>query len=179
MSSAQTNIHGMLARFEGPSELLAAAEKVRVAGYKNFDCHSPFPIHGMDDAMALKRSPLGWIAGLLALLGGGGFLALQWWTSAIDYPLVISGKPFFSFQAYVPVTFAGAVLSAAFAATFGMLIINQLPRLHHPIFHSNTFNATDDGFFVSIEANDTLFDPEKTKAFLTSIGAQDVEVLQG
>jgi molybdopterin-containing oxidoreductase family membrane subunit len=143
------------------------------------DRHSPFPIHGMDDAMGLKRSPLGWIVGLLALGGGLGLLGLQWWSSSIAYPLVISGKPLFSFQAYVPVTFAGAVICAAFAATFGMLMLNQLPRLHHPVFHSDKFDATNDGFFISIEAGDPKFDPDKTADFLKSIGVTDLEVLQG
>lgn len=179
MADSTAKIHGLLARFDTPGALLDAARKVHDAGYKKFDCHSPFPIHGMDDAMGLKRSPIGWIAGLLALCGGSGLLALQWWSSSIAYPLVISGKPFFSFQAYVPITFAGAVLCAAFAATFGMLMINQLPRLHHPVFYSDKFNATDDGFFISIEADDPGFDRDKTAAFLDSIGGAEVEVLQG
>lgn len=177
MNSPKT--HGVLARFDSPRALLAAAAAIREAGYKKFDCHSPFPIHGMDDAMGLKRSPLGWIAGLLAICGGGGLFALQWWTSTHAYPLVISGKPLFSFQAYVPVTFAGAVICAAFAAAFGMLIINQLPRLHHPVFYSDNFTASDDGFFVSIEAKDKLFEVDKTSAFLGTIGGKEVEVLQG
>ncbi len=179
MANQSGKVHGLLARFESPGALLEAAKKINAAGYKKFDSHSPFPIHGMDEAMRLKRSPIGWIAGLLALCGGAGLLALQWWSSSVEYPLVISGKPFFSFQAYVPVTFAGAVLCAAFAATFGMLMINQLPRLHHPVFFSDNFNATDDGFFISIEAGDPDFDKDKTAAFLKSIGCVEVEVLQG
>lgn len=177
MPNSGNKTFGVLARFDGPQSLYHAAEKIRDAGYKKFDCHSPFPIHGMDRAMGLKRSPIGWIAGLLAALGGGGFFALQWWTSTIDYPLVISGKPYFSFQAYVPITFAGAVIGAAFAAVLGMLIINKLPRLHHPLFNSDKFNYSDDGFFVSIEAADRQFDREKTASFLKSIGAEDVEVI--
>jgi len=179
MSNRQAKIHGLLARFEDPRTLLKAAESVRDGGYKRFDCHSPFPIHGMDDAMGLKRSPMGWIAGIMALIGGIGMLALQWWTSTIDYPLVISGKPFFSFQAYVPITFAGAVICGAFAASLGMLMLNQLPRLHHAVFYSDKFNASDDGFFISIEAGDSKFDAEKTAAFLKSAGASEVEVLRG
>ena len=91
-------VHGALARFADPAALMAAAEKVRDAGYTRFDCHSPFPIHGMDRAMGLKRSSLGWIVGFLALVGGLGGLGLQWWTSTIAYPLVISGKPFASYR---------------------------------------------------------------------------------
>ncbi|MCP4632633.1 MAG: DUF3341 domain-containing protein [candidate division Zixibacteria bacterium] len=168
----------ILSRFEGTRELLHAAEKVREAGYKKFDCHSPFPIHGMDRAMGLKRSPLGWMVGLSAIVGTSGALLLQWWTSTIDYPLVISGKPLFSFQAYVPVTFALGVLLSAFTALIGMLILNGLPRFNHPVFDSMNFErVTDDGFFISIETDDSLFDVERTKALLESIGGKDTEVL--
>jgi len=172
-------VHGLIAEFEGTSGLLYAAEKLRDAGYRDFDCHSPFPIHGMDAAMGEKRSPLGWIVGLAALIGASGALALQWWTSSIDYPLVISGKPLFSFQAYVPVTFGLGVLFAAFAALFGMLVLNGLPRFFHPVFFSNTFEKfSDDGFFVSVESTDPKFDAVTTSQFLESIGGRSIEVLE-
>lgn len=171
-------VKGLLADFESPANLLHAAEQVRNAGYKKFDCHSPFPVHGMDSAMGLKRSPLGWLVGLSALIGTSGALALQWWTSSIEYPLVISGKPFFSYQAYVPVTFALGVLLAAIAALVGMLALNGLPRYHHPVFYSKKiYQASDDSFLLSIEAADPQFDEAKTRAFLDSIGGKDVEVL--
>ena len=170
---------GMLAEFSGPGNLLSAAKQMREAGYKAFDCHSPFPIHGMDSAMGLKRSPLGWIVGLAALFGTSAALGLQWWTGSIDYPLVISGKPLFSFQAYVPVTFALGVLLSAVAALVGMLALNGLPRLHHPVFHSERFEKfSDDAFFISVTADDPLFDTEKTREFLQHIGGKNVEVLR-
>ncbi len=169
----------ILARFSGPAALLEAGGKIREAGYRKFDCHSPFPIHGMDRAMGLKRSPIGWIAGLCALVGGTGGIALQWYASTISYPLVISGKPFFSFQAYVPVTFALAVLGAAFGSVFGMLFLNRLPRWHHPLFQSERFGKfSDDAFFVSIESDDPLYDAIKTPDFLESIGGMNTEVLK-
>ncbi len=108
----------LLAEFDTPASLMQAAEKTRDAGYKKFDCHSPFPIHGMDDAMGVKRSPLGYIVGIFAFIGLSGGILLQWWTSTVDYPLVISGKPFFSYQAYLPVTFAFAVLFSAIASFY-------------------------------------------------------------
>ncbi len=95
----------MLAEFENPAQLLGAAQKLHDAGYKQFDCHSPFPIHGMDQAMGLKRSPLGYIVFVVAMLGLLGGITLEWWTSTIDYPLVISGKPFFS----LPGLWAGGI----------------------------------------------------------------------
>ncbi|MFH1699383.1 MAG: DUF3341 domain-containing protein [Candidatus Zixiibacteriota bacterium] len=177
--SSQKKIHGMLAQFDNPLVLLRAAEKLRDAGLTKFDCHSPFPIHGMDEAMGLKRSPLGWMVGLMALIGGIGALALQWWTSAIDYPIIISGKPFFSYHAYLFVTFALAVLASAFTASIGMLAINGLPRLHHPVFYSERFAACSiDCFFVSVEKGDKDFDPDKTKELLQSLGGYNVELLE-
>jgi len=170
---------GMLAEFENPAQLIQAAEKLRDSTYKKFDCHSPFPIHGMDKAMGEKRSYLGWIVGAVAFIGFTAGFGLEWWTSAVDYPLVISGKPFFSYQAYGPVAFAMMVLLSALTALLGMLIINKLPRYHHPVFHSDRFaRVSDDAFFVSIEASDPEFDEQKTAEFLKSIGGSNIELLK-
>ncbi len=171
-------IEGILAEFKNPAELLKAAEKMRDAGYKDFDCHSPFPIHGMDKAMGEKRSILGWMVGPVAfVMVIFGFL-FEGWTSTIAYPLVISGKPLFSYQAYGAVAFAIMVLTSALTALVGMLALNKLPRFHHPVFYSDRFaKVSDDGFFVSVEAGDKQFDREKTKAFLESIGGTHVEEL--
>jgi len=169
----------ILAQFDSANDLFHAAEKMRDAGYKEFDCHSPFPIHGMDDAMGLRRSPLGYIIFCIGSLGLIGALTLMWWTSAVDYPLVISGKPFFSFPAFIPITFALTVLTSALTATIGMIAINQLPRLVHPIFNSERFGKfSDDSFFVSVEANDKKYDETKTAEFLKSIGGKHIEVLK-
>lgn len=169
----------VLAEFDSADALYRAAEKVRDAGYKEFDCHSPFPIHGMDEAMGLKRSPLGFIVFACGLMGLLFILWLTWWTGAIDYKFVISGKPYFSFQAYVPVLFAFTVLVSSITATIGMLAINQLPRLFHPLFNSDRFDKfSDDGFFVSIESGDSKYDEHKTSEFLKSIGGKHVEVLK-
>ena len=178
MSDKNMPLQGFLCEFENPEQLLKAAKKLREAGYKNFDCHSPFPIHGMDAAMGLKRSPLGYIVftvAFIALLAG--FL-LEWWTSTVDYPLVISGKPFFSYQAYGPVAFAIMVLCSSFVALFGMLALNKLPRYFHMLFSSSRFEkVSNDGFFVSIEDSDPKFDMSTTKKLLTDIGGKNVEVL--
>ena len=171
---------GVLARFANPAELIEAARKVRDAGYQKFDCHSPFPIHGMDDAMGLKPSRLGYIVGGMTLTGATVGMLFQYWIAAVEYPLVISGKPFFSWQAFVIVTFALFVLFGAFGAVLGMFHLNKLPRLHHPVFYSDKFaKVTDDAFYVSIEADDEQFDDEKTQEFLSSIGGTDVELLVG
>jgi len=172
-------IHGLLAEFENPAALLAAAEKVREAGYRKFDCHSPFPIHGMDQAMGLRRSPLGYIVFAVAAAALTAGVTLEWWTSTVAYPLVISGKPFFSYQAYGPVAFAIMVLCSAFTAVLGMLALNRLPKFFHKLFHSrNLERAMDDGFFISVDSTDPNFDLQQTGNFLNSIGAKNIEVIQ-
>ena len=179
MSQAkQYNVYGLVAEFADPGALLHAAEKVRDAGYSKFDCHSPFPVHGMDKAMGLGPSNLGWI-----VLGGGlsGALlgiGLQGWSSAIEYPLVISGKELFSFPAFVPIAFELTILFSAFAAVFGMFGLIKLPMLFHNLFYVKRFKkASDDGFFLHIESTDAKFHESETKNFLSSIGATAVEVI--
>ncbi len=175
--NVQNKMKVVIAEFDSTAELMRAAEKIREAGYTKFDCHSPFPIHGMDSAMGLKRSGLGYIVGFFAFTGLTAAIILQWWASVVAYPLVISGKPFFSYQAYLPVTFSLAVLFAAAAAIFGMLVLNKLPRLNHPVFSSELFKkATDDGFLVTIESDDPKFDESEVKKYLLSLGAKRIEV---
>ncbi|MCC7460570.1 MAG: DUF3341 domain-containing protein [Proteobacteria bacterium] len=176
---SQSKTYGLLASFEGPADLVHAAEKVRDAGYKKFDCHSPFPIHGMDDAMGLKRSSLGKIAAFGSLMFCSAAIGLQWWASTQAYPLVLSGKEFFSYQAFVPITFELSILGAALFTVFGMFALNRLPTFYHPLFNSKKFETfSDDGFLISIEAADQNFDMQKTTALLQSIGGKDIEVIE-
>lgn len=180
MSAAQEKVYGVLAEFGSPQQLLDAAARVRDAGYKRFDCHSPFPIHGMDDAMGVKRSPVGYIAGICGAIGGILGYGIQYWTSVVEYPIVIAGKPFNSYQAFVPVTFGLTVLFAAVGAVLSMLILNRLPQWFHGVFYSDRFaKVTDDGFFISIESDDKQFAEQQTRQFLESIGGRSVEVLKG
>jgi hypothetical protein len=179
MNEQQQIIHGLLAEFETPAALLHAATRLRDGGYSKFDCHSPFPIHGMDAAMGLKRSPLGYIVFSVAAIGLLAGVLLEWWTSTIDYPLVISGKPFFSYQAYGPVAFSIMVLASSFTALIGMLVLNRLPRFFHHLFQVKNFEkATNDGFFISVEKDDPNFDLHTTRNFLIESGATNVEVVQ-
>jgi hypothetical protein len=169
---------GVLAAFDGPGALLRGCEEVRDAGYRHWDAHTPFPVHGLDRAMGLRPSVLPWLVLGGGLAGAGGAMALQWWTAAVDYPLVISGKPLFSWPAFVPVTFEVGVLGGALAAVLGMFGLNQLPRHHHPLFDSTAFErTTDDGFFISIEARDERFEVQATRELLERAGARSVEVL--
>ena len=143
--------YGLLARFATPADLYRACEGVRDAGFTRWDAHTPFPVHGLDRAMGLRRSPLPWIVLVMGLVGVGlGFL-LQWWVHAGAYPLVISGKPYAAWPAYVPIAFEVGVLFAALGAVLGMLGLNRLPMHHHPLFQSQVFErVTDDAFFLSL-----------------------------
>ncbi len=173
------NVYGVLARFGTTGDLYRACEKIRDAGYERWDAHTPFPVHGLDRAMGLKPTHLPWIVLVLGLGGAATAMAGQGWIAAEAYPLVISGKPFFSWQAFVPVTFEVGVLAAAIGAVFGMFGLSRLPMHHHPLFGSAEFErATDDGFFVSIESWDPQFDVKKTGDFLTEIGAVHVETVE-
>ena len=171
-------VYGILARFDNPEKLLSAAQKVRESGFKKFDCHTPYPMHGLDDVMGMKRSILGYIVGVGALGGAALGLLLQWFASTYSYPIVISGKPYFSWQAYMIITFVMMVLGGALASLLGMLHLNRMPEYYHPLFNSEKFKrATDDGFFVSIESDDKLYDENNTIDFLKSIGGEDIEVI--
>lgn len=170
--------HTVLAYFESPRDLIHAAEKVRDAGYKKFDTFSPFPIHGMDQAMGLKPSMLGYVSALgsLALLSVA--LLLEWWTSTQAYPIVVSGKPLFSYQAFVPIMFELAILGAALAVVLGMFHFNKLGFLYHPLFNSEKFKKIgDDGFALGIEVTDPLFDQDRTLTLLKSLKSIDIEMV--
>lgn len=175
----EAEAEAVVAEFENPAELLRAAEEVRKAGYDRFECYSPFPIHGMDEAMGLRRSPLGFIVFGVGFCGALFALWLQWWTNVVDYPLVFSGKPYFSLPTFVPVIFELMVLTSAFTAVIGMFYLNKMPRFFHPMFYSERFCAkgTDDGFFVAIFMWDKKFNVREIKAFFEKIGAKNIEVV--
>ena len=177
--SRDDNVYGLLAEFSDPGALLHGVQEVRKAGYKHFDTHTPFPIHGMDRAMGLGNSKVGYIT----LIGGATGLALatwlQWWTSAVDYPINISGKPFFAFEPSIPIMFEVTVLLSALAAVAGMLALNGLPRPYNPLFYSRNFaRATDNAFFLHIASSDAHFDLKQTATLLRGIGALSVEVIE-
>jgi hypothetical protein len=171
--------YGMLAEFATPAALYQACERVRDAGFTRWDAHTPFPVHGLERAMGLKRSPLPWIVLVMGLTGVGFGFLLQVWVHSSAYPLVISGKPFFTWPAFIPVTFELGVLFAALGAVFGMLGLNKLPMHHHPLFKSKVFErVTDDAFFISIESWDPKFDQTATRSLLESAGARTVELVE-
>lgn len=170
-------VAALVAQFPGPDELVEAASLVRDAGYRYWDTHTPYPIHGMDHAMGIRPTILP-----LMVFGGGMFgaataLLMQWWMNTVDYPYIVSGKPLFSLPAFIPVTFELIVLFAALTAFLGVLALNQLPQLWHPVFESRRFiRATADGFFISVEARDPKFDEASARRLLESAGAVAVDV---
>lgn len=175
---ADSAVWGALAEFTTPGGLLKASEGLRDAGYRHWDAHTPFPVHGLERAMGLKRSLVPLFVLVLGLGGAAGGMLLQWWVSTTAYPLVISGKPFFSWPAFVPIMFECGVLGGALGAVFGFLALSKLPRHHHPLFDSATFErASDDRFFLSVEARDRHFDRQSTLELLSELGANRVELV--
>ena len=172
-------VHGMIAEFADPPAVYHAAEKVRDAGYKRWDVHTPFPIHGMEEAMGIKRTVLPFFSFGAAMTGVLCALALQYFTNAIDYQFIVQGKDPMAWEAYIPVTFELGVLFCAFATLGSMLMLNGLPRFHHPLFNSDRFlKVSDDTFMLAIEADDKKFDPEATRALLESAGAVDIQLIE-
>ena len=170
---------GYLAEFPNPAALYHACEQVRDAGYRDWDSHSPFPLHGAEKAMGFKWSKVPWFSLVFGFSGAGLAFWLQTWVATTASPLIISGKPLFSWQAFVPITFEVGVLFTAFGTLLGMFLLNGLPRLHHPLFSSTAFERfSDDAFFISIEAKDANFDVEGTRSFLTELGATSIELVE-
>jgi ActD protein len=168
-------LYGILAEFETPAELIAAARRTREEGYRRIDAYTPYPVHELTEALELPRTKLPILVFVGGLLGCGTALLMQWFATAVHYPVNVGGRPLASWPSYIPITFELTVLFAAFAAVLGMLGLNGLPMPYHPVFHVPRFAlASRDRFFLCIEATDTLFDLEKTKAFLASLGAREV-----
>jgi Protein of unknown function (DUF3341) len=169
-------IAGLMGEFTDVDGVLHAAAHVRDAGFQRWDVHSPFPVHGMDEAMGIRPTILPWLclgAGLTGLASG---LALQWYANVAAYPFFTSGKPLISLPAWIPVTFEMTILFSALTAVFGMLGLNRLPRLYNPLFKNRRFRrVTNDRFFVVIDASDPNFDREKTEKMLVDLGASAVE----
>ena len=176
MADSGSKLWGLMAEFSTVDEIMQAAEAVRDAGYEKWDCHTPFPVHGLNGAMGLKETKLPLFvfgAGFTGALAG---LAMQYWMNAVDYPIVISGKPLFPLPANIPVIFELTILFAALTAFGGMIALNRLPRHSNPLFTSERFRrVTDDRFFVVIEADDPKFDESAATRLLESLGGLGIE----
>lgn len=177
---AETAIqYGILAEFDSTAAALHAAEKVRDAGYCRWDVFTPFPVHGMDRAMGLKNSKVGWFSFLGGVTGYTSGMLMIWYMNAFDYAIPVGGKPMFSpFYAFPP-SYELTILLGSFGAILGMLFLNRLPRLHHPLLKHRRFaRVTHDGFFIVIEASDPKYSEIDARKLLESAGGRHVEVVE-
>jgi len=169
--AAAPPFYGLMAEFDSAQALFDAAKRVGDAGYTRTDAFSPFPIHGLHEALGFKER----LVAPIVLMGGIGGYLLQYWANALEYPMNIGGKPFNAWPMFIPVTFECIILGAAGSAVFGMLALNGLPQPYHPVFNVERFSrASQDAFFLAIEADDPKFDPTATRKFLSGLNAKAV-----
>jgi hypothetical protein len=168
--------YAIMAEFETPAAILQAAQKVHDAGFHNWDVFTPFPIHGMDRAMGIKNSKVGWFSFIGGCTGYLTGMLMIWFMNAVDYRIVIGGKPMFSPFYSFPPSYELTILFGSFGALLGMLFLNRLPRLHHPLLKNRRFAlATHDRFFVVIETSDEKFSDYETRRLLESLGSRHIE----
>jgi hypothetical protein len=177
-----------LAEYDDPNDIARAAMKVRDAGYQKWDCHLPYPMHGMDAAMGLRPTRIGYVSFIFGMLGVGAAAFMMEYTNGWSfnflnigwgYPLIVGGKPPGAFPSMVPIMFELGVLFCGIATLIGLLGLIKLPRFNHPIFESDRFEAaSDDKFFISIEADDQNFDLERTRTLLESTNPSHLELIE-
>jgi Protein of unknown function (DUF3341) len=169
-------LYGLMAEFDNPNDVVAAATSAYEEGYRRMDAYSPYPIEELSEAIGFHKTRLPFIVLMGGLIGCVGGFALCYWVSTTAYPLNIGGRPLNSWPAFIPVTFETTILLAALAAVFGMLALNGLPQPYHPVFNVPRFElASRNHFFLCIEARDPHFDAHKTREFLESLpGAGEV-----
>jgi hypothetical protein len=175
-------LHGLIAEFEHPAEVVAAANKVREAGYRRIDAYTPFPVEGLSEALGQRQVDVPWIMLAGGILGGVGMFAFMHWATYQDYVINSGGRPnsFYNWPYFIPITFELTVLTAALAGIVGMFWLNGLPQPYHPVFDAPNFEmATSSRFFLCVEAEDPNFDHKRTKQFMETLGAlrvSDVEL---
>ena len=168
-------VYGLLAEFDDPTSLVMAADRAREEGYVFMDAYSPFPIEELHHAIGMHHTRLPLIVLIGGLVGCIGGFALQYWVSAVAYPVNVGGKPFVSWPAFIPVTFECTILGAALSCVLGMLALNGLPQPYHPVFNVPRFAlASRNRFFLCIEARDPRFHLEDTRRFLETLTPRDV-----
>jgi hypothetical protein len=171
--------YGVIAEFETAADVLHAAEKVRDAGFRQWDVYTPFPVHGMDRAMGMRNSKVGWFSFIGGVTGYTLGMLMIWWMNAYDYPIVVGGKPMFSPFSAFPPSYELTILLGSFGSLFGMLFLNRLPRLYHPLLKNRRFAlATHDRFFVVIETADPKYSENETRGLLEGLGSKHIEVVE-
>ncbi len=174
-------LHGLLAEYRSAQDLLAAAERAHADGFRAMDAYTPFPVEAIAEVVSdHKPSKVPLICLIGGVIGALGGFALAYWTSVIDYPMNVGGKPFNSWPAFIPVIFECTILFAAFSAGLGMIALNRLPEPYHPVFNVASFRdrASRDGYFLCIEARDARFDRDRTRDFLVATGAVEVNEVE-
>jgi hypothetical protein len=172
--------HGLMAVFDTPAAAMHAAERVRDAGFTHWDVFTPYPVHGMDRAMGLKNSKVGWFSFLGGVTGYTTGMVMIWWMNAFDYRLIVGGKPMFSPFSAFPPSYELTILFGAFGALFGMLFLNRLPRLHHPLLKNRRFTSgvTHDKFVVVIETADPKYREAEVRKLLGEAGSAHIELVE-
>ncbi len=173
------SLYGLIARFDTAPDIYHAAQQVRDAGYKNWDCITPFPVHGLDGAMGVRRSHVPKFSLLGGITGFATGMSMIWFMNGFDYKLIVGGKPYFSPLFAFPVAYELTILFTAFATIAGMFILNFLPQHYHPVLKSKEIvRGLDDAFYVVIEARDPRFDLARARALLTQAGAKEISELE-
>lgn len=176
MEERRTKLYGLIAEFEDAETLLDASRRAQEAGFAEIQAYTPFPIDGLSEFVSVRRK--NWVP-VIVLIGGifgglTGFL-MQWYAAGVSYPINVGGRPLFSWPSFIPITFELTVLGGALFGAFGMLILNGLPRLFHPVFTLPQFrSATNDRFFLCVRATDEKFDPLETRKFLEEMTPSEV-----
>lgn len=170
---------GWMAEYADEYQLLDACRKVRDSGYTRTDAFAPFPVHGIDEALGIKPTVLPWIVLCMGLTGLSGALLMEWWMNAVSYPYIISGKPFFSLPAFIPVMFECTILFSAFTTFFAMIFLNGLPKFSNPVFTNPRFDrSTDDRFFLWVDSRDKYFNSDKVKGLLESTSPLSLDAVK-
>jgi len=171
----KTELFGVMAEFKTPQELLHGIEKAKASGYTRMDAFTPYPIEKVVDALGFHHTKVPLITLIGALIGSSSVFGFITWASVVDYPLNVGGRPYFSWPAFIPAPFGGAVFVGGLSAAIGMIVLNGLPRLYHPVFNVPRFKAASkDGYFLCVEAADPKFQADAVRQVLQS--AHPVEV---
>lgn len=179
MAAIASRPYGIIAEFETAADILHAAERVRDAGFRRWDVYTPFPVHGMDQAMGLKNSKVGWFSFIGGVTGYTLGMLMIWFMNAYDYRIIVGGKPMFSPFSAFPPSYELTILLGAFGAILGMLFLNRLPRLYHPLLKNRRFAlATHDRFYVVIETTDPKYAEAETRQLLEGLGSKHIEVVE-